>query len=132
MPSAEPAPSPSAPKHVIFLGAGASVSSGYPTAMDLRELMASEEALEKQVLTAIRGIPPGPQHIGSAAQFNQWIDPMKRSLKLFRDGCFGTIDEYCSLVRNANAREVIQLKKILRLVFGLRERDMTKSCGRLG
>ncbi len=40
-------------KHVIFLGAGASASSGYPLVNDLRLLMSSRAHFKKSVQDAV-------------------------------------------------------------------------------
>ncbi len=52
-------------------------------------------------------------------QFDEWIKPLEKTLKLFREGGFGTIDEFCYLTRNKRSGEVSDLKKVLRLAFAL-------------
>ena len=85
----------SARKHIIFLGAGASYGSGYPLANGLRLLVSSRqkwrEALakyeEEHKLEKDAIVKPGLAY---------W-DHYKESLELFREGGFGTLDEFCKL-----------------------------------
>ncbi len=119
-----------APKHVIFLGAGASVSSGYPLGDDLRKIwLASAGDLKKQVLDLVYGKENRIRTGQHPAQFDNWVQPLAESLKLFRNGCFGTIDEFCYLMRETKVQEVANLKNVLRLVLGLHnpENEFTKS-----
>ncbi len=61
--------------------------------------------------------------------FDNWMQPKARALQLFREGGFGTIDEYCYHLRDARAEDVVQLKALLRFIFGLHnpEKDFTQS-----
>lgn len=115
----QPAQHPKTPKHVIFLGAGASATSGYPLADGLRqEWLASADGLRKQVIAALGQIHTHYDYEPIVKQFDAWIEPLKGPLKLFRDGGFGTIDEFCYLIRDVGAPAIAELKKALRLVFG--------------
>ncbi|OHE89158.1 MAG: hypothetical protein A3G75_05525 [Verrucomicrobia bacterium RIFCSPLOWO2_12_FULL_64_8] len=107
------------PKHVIFLGAGASATSGYPLAKDLRFLMSSSSALGREVNRLIKVVSTPEEEILNKADL--WASRMKDALQLLREGCFGTVDEYCYLVRNARVTEVAQLKLVLRLILGVHQ-----------
>jgi hypothetical protein len=117
----EPAQSAKTPKHVIFLGAGASRTSGYPLADDLRRLwLASTAGLQQQVGERMPNQNIS-QNQNSQAAIATWLKPIEHSLQFFREGCFGTIDEFCYLIRKSEATDVKQLKKVMRLVFGLHD-----------
>lgn len=47
-----------------------------------------------------------------------WLKTYEQSLKLFRAGGFGTIDEFCYLLRTEQPETVNDLKKVLRLALG--------------
>lgn len=63
------------------------------------------------------------------AGFEQWLKPIQKPLQLFRDGGFGTIDEFCFHIRDARPEIVSRLKQVLQLVFGIHgpERGYAKS-----
>jgi hypothetical protein len=84
------------PKHVIILGAGASASSGYPVGNDLRLSMSSTKALEDRIRKALENAGD-VDRLGIVKQFHQWIKPLEKALKLFREGNFATVDEFCRL-----------------------------------
>lgn len=112
------------PKHVIFLGAGASVTSGYPLGVDLRkDWLSSERSLFAKVenqLTLPKEHPHYQTHLESLrTAFYQWYDSHKWSLALFRDGGFGSIDEFCYHLRDSNPDAVQNLKDVLRFALGI-------------
>lgn len=109
------------PKHVIFLGAGASVTSGYPLGDDLRkEWLVSIEALHRRACQQLgAGFLDNSQT--DPRMLQSWLDPIRQTLELFRQGGFGTIDEFCYLIRDSRPEDVARLKSILRFVFGLVE-----------
>ena len=106
-------------KHVIFLGAGASQTSGYPLADELREWIASpHNRVIKALETSQQWQNMGTQKRNQITQqLSSWIESLKDALELFRSGCFGTVDEFCYLAKDARATEVAQLKKLLRLML---------------
>jgi hypothetical protein len=120
------------PKHVIFLGAGASVTSGYPLAEKLRkEWLISKIDLRKKIFKMLHdfgGSTAGQVH-AAQVHFDAWIEPIAASLQLFREGGFGTIDEFCYLIRHARDVDVQRMKSLLRLIFGLHspEQNYTNS-----
>jgi hypothetical protein len=109
-------------KHVIFLGAGASKTSGYPLGDDLRkDGMASAEGLRAVFGKALHkyGIQKDSEIEQFYKAFDGWVPPYRQSLQLFREGCFGTIDEFCKLIGKERPDEVVKMKKVLRFVLGL-------------
>ena len=80
-------------KHVIFLGAGASVSSGYPVANRLRLLLSSESHFLSWVKECIPKAPDGTRLV--TAEFFNTFQP---SVDLFRRGGFASVDEFCRLI----------------------------------
>jgi 2-succinyl-5-enolpyruvyl-6-hydroxy-3-cyclohexene-1-carboxylate synthase len=119
MPDHELSQNSRTPKHVIFLGAGASKTSGYPLANELRQWVAApRDRVTKALETSQEWRNIGAQEREQITQqLNNWTEPLKSTIELFRNGCFGTVDEYCNLAKNARATEVAQLKKLLRLVL---------------
>lgn len=105
-------------KHVIFLGAGASNRSGYPLANELRLLISSRKNWERALVKyedkhALKGRPiTGPG-------LDYW-DRRAKALELFRNGGFGTVDEFCKLATNFDFKEEINgLRGLLRVALGL-------------
>ena len=105
---------PKTPKHVIFLGAGASFSSGYPLASDLRIRMASPDAIWQSIKNGSTFHAEDEVHL----RYRAWIQQHENALKLFREGTFSTVDEFCKLAGRRFADEIAGLKKVLRLVLG--------------
>lgn len=104
-------------RHVIILGAGASVSSGYPVANELRLLMSSEKKLRAE-LYRLGGFN------------NDYVDkiiaqviggPMAKAVDLFRHGGFATVDEFSYLAYHKHAKEVQALKRLLRFTLALHD-----------
>jgi hypothetical protein len=108
-------------KLVIFLGAGASKTSGYPLGDDLRkDHLASAGGLRSQIADAFSAKKMnGQRRFEAIHRFNEWVKPVESSLQLFREGCFGTIDEFCKLIQRKKDSEVVNMKKVLRLALGL-------------
>lgn len=104
------------PKHVIFLGAGASKGSGYPLANELRLLLSSPSHL-KEALKHCRRV----DHAGAD---RVWMDVEAclrrnaKALELFRNGGFATIDEFCKLAGGRFASEIHGLRRLVRAVLG--------------
>jgi hypothetical protein len=100
-------------KHVIILGAGASASSDYPLANDLRLGMASSGALQEKIIQA------HGNHNNLMRDFKSWIEPLETALKLFREGGFATVDEFSQLASSKFTKEIAALKKVLRLALSI-------------
>ena len=113
-------------KHVIFLGAGASASSGYPLANDLRIRMCDRESFEHHVKERldIEDMAPGdfyPLREQARRLFNDY----GKASALLKAGAFGTMDELSQLASGGSHHgEILQLKKLLRLVFALENPQM--------
>jgi hypothetical protein len=98
--------------HVIFLGAGASLSSGYPLANQLRLRLASEEQMLKE-LENHESSDDTPKII--SAYYKEFAD----SIDLFRHGCFGTVDEFAYLASEKFPTSVLAMKQMTRLALSL-------------
>jgi hypothetical protein len=103
-------------KHVIILGAGASITSGYPDANRLRVLMSSDKTV-RDILVEGR--------VGEMLERKiiAWMfgAEMERTIALFRHGGFATVDEFSKLagVRLRAATE--GLKRTLRVALALHD-----------
>ena len=103
-------------KHVIILGAGASYSSGYPLAADLRVILSSVAALEEYLHSKV---PINQATSRAIESFRNWFGKQSKSIQLFREGCFGTIDEFSFLARARYPEEVHQIKQIVGVLLAL-------------
>lgn len=105
----------SAPKHVIILGAGASVTSGYPDAKKLRLLLMSENKVREELTRRGENL--------NDREFNNFLSPMfaqdGNMTRLFREGGFATVDEFSSLAQSRFAEEIKLLKWRLRWALAL-------------
>ncbi len=106
-------------KHVIFLGAGASVSSGYPLANGLRLLMSSKKHWEEALLKyeEDRKLPQG-SILNKGIPF--W-NIHEEALKLFRTGGFATLDEFCKLADKTPSyqHKINGLRTFVRAALGI-------------
>jgi hypothetical protein len=106
-------------KHVIFLGAGASYTSGYPLAETLRfEWLASADTFRGRIGKELEPLDSATR-VELMQRVTQWLDGIKTPLLLFREGGFGSIDEFCYHVRDAQPDAVEKLKWALQVVFGI-------------
>jgi hypothetical protein len=112
-------------KHVIFLGAGASKSSGYPLANELRLRMTSREELYKHINLAVHGKETG----GVSGHLIDHLARHDRSLDLFRNGGFASVDEFCKLARGSMSDSLGELKRVMRFALCLHnpEKEFHKS-----
>jgi len=101
-------------KHVIFLGAGASVTSGYPLAADLRKIFSSTYSFGNHLREKIGQIDK-PLTISLA----KWFSRLSSPIELFREGGFGTVDEFSFLAGKRFPQEVHEIKQLVGLVFAL-------------
>jgi hypothetical protein len=104
-------------KHVIILGAGASVTSGYPMADKLRLLTSSETALRDEL--AIHG-KTNYEHLDKIVR-EMMGGNLKAVVDLFRHGGFGSVDEFSRLANNRYHREIQGLKRLLRFALSLHD-----------
>lgn len=100
-------------KHVIFLGAGASASSGYPLAYDLTLRMISREHRDNYCYQLFKRhfFPEGAD----------FIEKIKVAVDFFARGAFASVDEFCKLA--ADSPEFVgyvpQLKQLMRLILSI-------------
>ena len=85
-------------KHVIFLGAGASASSGYPLASRLTLLMADRQTLVREIIRCSNEFG----EVWEASWFRDsaivhYLDTFKVATATLRDGAFATMDELSRL-----------------------------------
>jgi hypothetical protein len=108
-------------KHVIFLGAGASVSSGYPLANRLALLMSDRRTLIDEILHQSKFCGEtwanGWFRDSTIAHYLNQCMPATEAL---RDGAFASMDELSRLsaggVKDSNIR---MLKKLMRFVLAI-------------
>jgi hypothetical protein len=99
-------------KHVIFLGAGASHSSGFPLANDLKLLMTSAAHRETKCMQLTQRSFP--------AEGIAFIDKIGSAIKPFSEASFSSIDEFCRLAQGTNYDQFVpQLKQLMRLVLSM-------------
>ncbi len=109
-------------KHVIILGAGASYTSGYPLAADLRVLLSSFGALDNYLHKYFK--PDAANHAGFTF-LRHWFGAQPDSLLLFKEGCYGTVDEFSFLAGKQYPKEVHQLKQIVGVLLALHNPEDT-------
>jgi hypothetical protein len=99
-------------KHVIFLGAGASASSGFPMAYALKLLMTSAPHREKLCMELCgRSFP---------AEGNVFIEKIKDAIEPFSEASFSSIDEFCRLAQGTTYNQFVpHLKHLMRLVLSM-------------
>lgn len=99
-------------KHLIILGAGASLSSGYPLARTLRLCMTSRRHLHEWLKLHHR-IEVTPRDASLI------LEQFGRTLQLFLDGSYASVDEFGMLARGRMQKEVQELKGLMCFVLGL-------------
>jgi len=108
--------------HVIFLGAGASFTSGYPVGERLRLRLASEKNFSSDLDKALpnsklgRKFPAGEETAGICLNYFKHFASV---VELFRHGGFGTVDEFSKLAANNYPQHTQDIKKLMRLAFAL-------------
>jgi hypothetical protein len=120
-------------RHVIFLGAGASASSGYPLANELRLRISSMSHFRRAITMAYHsyekangrfkpdwkeGEHPEPDYMRDAIFF---ATANASAITLFRRGGFASVDEFCKLVGKEPEHrfKVSQMRFLTRFVLGL-------------
>jgi hypothetical protein len=108
-------------KHVIILGAGASINSGYPDATRLTVLMCDKHAFLNELLGRLRSEGElEVQFQALSSPILRYYDSFHRSVRLLRSGDFATMDELSNLALGGrDSSEILKLKKLMRFVFGL-------------
>jgi hypothetical protein len=106
-------------KHVIFLGAGASYTSGYPIGEELRLRLCSRAVLLADLKE--RATRDAPQGLAEAfyKRCQQYFDEFQDSIDLFRYGGFGTVDEFSKLASAKYPERAQDMKRIMRIAFTL-------------
>jgi hypothetical protein len=103
--------------HVIFLGAAASYTSGYPIGQELRLRMCSRSHLDKE-LRKIFPPPNAPPTLYAETRgftaCTGLFDKFKDSIELFRDGGFATVDEFSKLASERYPDHVQNMKRLMR------------------
>ena len=98
--------------HVIFLGAGASDSSGYPIGNKLRLRISCQKhlsaALHQDGKIDAETISACVNHASNS-----------EAVEVFRHGGFGTVDEFSKLASENYPQHVQDMKKLMRLAFAV-------------
>jgi hypothetical protein len=109
-------PSPKRLNHVIFLGAGASYTSGYPIGQKLRLMMASKDYFQAEldkIYPTTNSMTDASLHDGKIKCL-QYFDRFAKSIELFRHGGFATVDEFSKLVSESCPEHVQAMKKLIK------------------
>jgi hypothetical protein len=101
-------------KHVIFLGAGASCTSGYPLAEGLRRIVSSEKAFKEYLSKKTVKMS-----IDVSQAIQKRFSDCSNAIRLFREGGFGTLDEFSYLAGKAHPQDVHQIKQLVGLILAL-------------
>ncbi len=105
--------SKSPPKHVIFLGAGASFTSGYPLANGLRLRLAGDKQMQADLKLRYTDYPDAFNTV------RKCFEDVKESVELFRHGGFGSVDEFSKLASLKYPKHVQAMKGLTRLALSL-------------
>lgn len=101
-------------KHVIFLGAGASHASGYPLANGLRLRISSLKNWDGELRKY-----QGPNEEVASKGADYWKHH-EEGLKLFREGGFATLDEFCNLADRSQLKNgVNKMRGMVRAALGI-------------
>jgi hypothetical protein len=106
-------------RHVIFLGAGASATSGYPIGQELRLRMASKERFERELDKMISPTLSDPAGRIARAKCLNRFDRFSESIELFRHGGFATVDEFSKLASEDHQEHAQAMKSLMRLALSL-------------
>lgn len=113
-------------KHVIFLGAGASKSSGYPIASELRQnWLGSPDLLFSRALQELNSacVPQEPDANRppplDPKVFQNLYQKISKSLNMLREGGFGSVDEFCYHVRSKNPELADPQRIAMRYALGM-------------
>jgi hypothetical protein len=117
-------------KHVIILGAGASKSSGYPLANELRLEMSSEEHLRKILHNADPDFKTKQSLTSAFVALRGEINPPSKQpdgpVLFFREGGFASVDEFCKLGSGYGLQEHVNIMRSwTRSVLSIRNPETT-------
>ncbi len=107
-------------RHVIFLGAGASKTSRYPLANELRLRLSGDleclAALARTIGVDINAIPQKTH-----STIHHVFEEFKTTIQLFRRGGFGTVDEFSKLASAHYPENVLKMKHLVKLALSLHD-----------
>jgi hypothetical protein len=107
--------------HVIFLGAGASYSSGYPIGQELRLRMASKDYFQAE----LDKLYPTDNALHKQSLYEaklkclEYFNRFTESIEFFRRGGFATIDEFSKLASESYPKHVQVMKKLMSFVLAI-------------
>jgi hypothetical protein len=101
--------------HVIFLGAGASFTSGYPLANELRLLLASSKAILGKIPAS--GIHGDLQSLRQGVE--RYLSQFDAAIRLCRNGGFATVDEFSKLSSDGGKEHAQQMKILTQMALVL-------------
>jgi hypothetical protein len=104
-------------RHVIFLGAGASVNSGYPTGEKLRLRLSSLEHFKRDLEENGIQTTGAPAEYICGSRCLEHFGEFAESIELFRYGGFGTVDEFSKSASLNYPDGVQDMKRLMRLAF---------------
>src|SRR5258705_1072078 len=117
--------------HVIFLGAGASYTSGYPIGQELRLRMTSKDYFQAELdkLYPTNNSILNQSLYQSKLKCLEHFDRFAKSVELFRHGGFATVDEFSKLASESYPEHVQAMKKLMCFVLSMYnpEKDFYKS-----
>jgi hypothetical protein len=122
-------------KHVIFLGAGASASSGYPLADALRlrlssakQLISDFEQLTKNSNPALTYKPMDQERLGERKICKEIFEQFQQTIEQFRHGGFGSVDEFSKLASTSAGDQFLflaqEMKKLMKLALSLHNPEL--------
>ncbi len=124
-------PFPKRLNHVIFLGAGASYTSGYPIGQELRLRMTSKDYFQAELdkLYPTNNSILNQSLYLSKLKCLEHFDRFANSVELFRHGGFATVDEFSKLASESYPEHVQAMKKLMCFVLAMHnpEKDFYKS-----
>jgi hypothetical protein len=103
-------------KHVIILGAGASLTSGYPLAAELRLILSSPENFKSHLHSKLPGVNIQRDWI---PYFMNFFHELRGAIDLFRHGGFATVDEFSFLAGKRFPKEVAAIKNLVAVVLAV-------------
>ena len=108
-------PSTAMANHVIILGAGASYTSGYPMAEELRQLLSGKQEWGRYLART---------HLDARISNNytsalDLTDTMQDEMRLFREGGFATVDEFSKLAQARFPEQVAGMKKLMSVALAV-------------
>jgi hypothetical protein len=121
---------PTPKKHVLILGAGASITSGYPDANWLTVLMCDAPTFLNELYKRIKD-EEGEEAAKTWTQstnspIRSYYNSFRETVALLRSGDFATMDELSNLATGGNrSGEISKLKKLMRFVFALNNPDFS-------